>query len=413
MIAAAALFICLQASGAPLEVLALRVAKGVSLEPPVLVSVQGPDDMLRRAFEGHLASALAAKALSPVVAEHHGAVHSSARSMLRVEISLVGTKLVARGEGRSIWVNFWAGNTPTQAVGSISLAESIEADESTRLLLGGMSQPVVKGPLVLTLVPFAGLPAQPAALATGDVDGDGLDEVAVVVGDEVRLLSSSGALLAKAALNPSPVASAITREPFGAAWVGSKRVIAWSARRQKAVVFDVSASGLVPSGVVSQVPMGPLSLTLEPGVNRYQPAVSATTTFERGPQAIDVSGPMVLAQFDDGSASLLRPGKAAGTMTGVGCGLGFIDVDGDGQVEVLVTDAKRFGDEDAMRLVPLSAFEADAGQVKSPTWWQSSVTKGRVLMARSAKLDTREGSEMVLGLWHSDGSGSLMVLRRP
>jgi hypothetical protein len=401
------------------EVSALVAAKG--FEPPMGVYVEGAPAPLERAWASLLAARLAAARLAPVVVDARDpseaerlARERGARSLVRLTLALSDTRLTARGDALSTWVNFWSGAAPSRSGPALAIACAAEADAQALTLGGRPPKPASGAPLGLSVTPLARLTSVPSALTLADLDGDQRAEVLVLASEEVQALDATGRLLWRAELTQPPAAHPC-REPFGAIRFLEGRVSAWSARRAKPELFSPEGKSL---GAGEAIQVDGFTLKPEPGVNRFQSAVTwvgRPLTLPAGPQAVSVWGTVALLVFPDGSASLSRGAAPTTRLTGVGSGSAVADFDADGTPEVLVTSARTGGLVDEARVLALAQVEAlaaRAGLVAEGTaLWQQPIA-GRAVVAAGGDLDRDGADEVVLGVWHPDGTGELLVVHR-
>jgi hypothetical protein len=397
------------------ELAARSAAQARELEAPMAFAVTGSPESLRAAFEAHLGSALANAKKAPVRVEagitEEQARATGTRSLLRVTVSLEGNAIHVRGDGFSTWVNLWAGAVPTRAPGAAVIALEVPADPPSRLLSG--AGPASRG-LTLSVNTVLALPAVPSGLAAGDVDGDGVDEIAVLVGESIWLLSPSGHVWGKADVTAAPVSETPCREPFGWVAVSRGRVTAWSARRAKPVSWAVSRSGFGPPQLVDDFRSGDVAVSLEPGVNRLR---GSWRNKPLGPdswlQHVSIGTKYAMLAGADGSACVTATGECGNRLRGVGTGSVLTDFNADGVDEVLVSSARIQGDTDVIKALSLDSTLAaqarGATAAEIPTLWEASVP-GRALVASAVRLDAAT-SAVVVGLWHGS-TGALALVRR-
>src|SRR5262249_38946935 len=136
------------------------------------------------------------------------------RTLLRVTVQLEGNaKLTARGDAIHTWVNFWSGANASRSEPSTALIASVDADAPVLALAAAPAPPTpVAGPLKLTLTSLAHLPSPPAALAAGDLDGDGKPEIAVLTDDGLSVLDVEGHVKWRSDLKDMPPAPSPPRE---------------------------------------------------------------------------------------------------------------------------------------------------------------------------------------------------------
>ncbi|RYZ37430.1 MAG: VCBS repeat-containing protein [Myxococcaceae bacterium] len=416
--------------------LAVAVAEAIRAAPaeaPVAVSLSGSSAELRRAFGTLLASRLAAQQLGPVVLEvpperaEATAREQGARSLVRLTLDVEGGELVARGDVLGTWVNFWSGRTPTRPPKpAAAVAEGVEADAAVLALasMGSPSHgtpgpgPQQKRPLRLLGAVFARLETPLAALATGDLDGDGRDEVAALTGQEVFVFASDGRLLARRELEGAS-ATATTQEPFGALAVlaGPPRLAVWSTRYAKGellVLDKTKGTTLRPAGALDAAPLGTLERgTFVPGQTVFAPEVrladGRTLTVPAPFGAASFASPRMLFVHADGTASLYaRPASAPTRLSGLGVGSALGDLDGDGAPELITTSPLLQPSPDALRVLSLAP---DAPMAHEPLW-QGALPTGRALFVVTADLDGDKRREVVVGSWKPDGTSELFLLRQ-
>jgi hypothetical protein len=416
--------------------LALAVAdaiRGASAEAPVALSLSGGSPELRRAFGTLLAARLSALNLGPVVLDvsperaEATAREQGARSLARLTLDVEGGELVARGDVLGTWVNFWSGRTPTRPPKpAAAVAEGVEADAAVLALaaVSAPSQGVVgngaqqqRRPVRLLGAVFARLEAPLGALAAGDLDGDGRDEVAVLTEKEVVVFGADGKVLARRELEGA-ASSAVTREPFGALAVlpGPPRLAVWSTRyaRGEALVLDKAKGTLRPSGPLEAVPLGSAERgAFVPGQTAFAPEVRLADG-----RALTVPAPFVTASITpprmlfvhaDGTASLyVRPTSPPVKLPGLGAGSALADLDGDGAPELLTTSTQLQPTPDALRVLSLMP---DSPMSHEPLW-QGSLPPGRALYVVTADLDGDKRREVLVGSWKPDGTSELFLLRQ-
>ena len=415
--------------------LAQAVAEAIRAAPaeaPVAVSLSGGSAELRRAFGTLLASRLAAQQLGPVVLEvpperaEATAREQGARSLARLRLDLEGGELVARGDVLGTWVNFWSGRTPTRPPKpAAAVAEGVEADAAV-LALAAVGTPSAgaqgpapqqKRPLRWLGAVFAKLETPLAALAAGDLDGDGRDEVAALTAQEVVVFGADGRVLARRELEGT-AATATTREPFGALAVlaGPPRLAAWSTRyaRGEVLVLDKAKGTLRPTGTLEAAPLGTSERgAFVPGQTVFAPEVKLADG-----RSHTVPAPFGAASFAasrmvfvhaDGTASLYaRPSSAPARLSGLGVGSALGDLDGDGTPELLTTSPQLQPSPDVLRVLSLAP---EAPMAHEPLW-QGALPAGRALNVVTADLDGDKRREVIVGSWKPDGTSELFLLRQ-
>src|SRR5262249_23260965 len=227
-------------------------------------------------------AAIAISAASPESAEDV-ARERGAGSLARVYLSLEGGQLVGRGDLIGTWVNFWSGNSPTRPPHPAAVLQaSVTADAQVLALASssaeGVSRP--KAELNLLGATLAALPLAPAAIAAGDLDGDGKDEIVALTNDELIVFSAEGRVLARLEHRSLPASPTPCREPFGAVAIygGSRRIAYLSANRARGQLLEIDATlsslrAIEPLDRVSFFNTKPSDLggTLTPGQNTISP----------------------------------------------------------------------------------------------------------------------------------------------
>jgi hypothetical protein len=191
----------------------------------------------------------------------------------------------------------------------------------------------------------------------------------------------------------------------------------WSSRRERAETFSFKSGVLKPLGTAELVIDG-LALHTDPGVAGFAHELTwagKPVTLPGVASSFSEFGAMVVFTLNDGSAAVARGLSTVGRVSGVGSGTCLADLDADGTPELVATSAKTVGDVDEVRVVPIEKFEAlqtrSAPLAEATAVWQQPL-KGRALLAAAGDLDADATDEVVLGLWQTDGSGELVVLKR-
>lgn len=418
-------------ASARLAVAVADAIRGAPAEAPVALCLSGSSPELRRAFGTLLAARLSAMSLGPVVLDvpperaEAAAREQGARSLARLTLDVEGGELTARGDVLGTWVNFWSGRTPTRPPKpAAAVAEGVEADAAVLALaaVGTPSGaagpgPQQRRPVRLLGAVFARLEAPLGALAAGDLDGDGRDEVATLTEHEVVVFGADGRVLARRELEGT-AAAATTREPFGALAVltGPPRLAAWSTRyaRGEVLVLDKAKGTLRPAGTLDAAPLGPAERgAFVPGQTVFAPEVrladgrSLTVPAPFG--AAGFAGARMLFVHADSTASLYaRPASAPLKLSGLGAGSALGDLDGDGVPELLTTSPQLQPSPDALRVLSLST---DAPMAHEPLW-QGALPPGRALYVVTADLDGDKRREVIVGSWKPDGTSELFLLRQ-
>ena len=368
-------------------------------EAPVAVAVQAPSPALAEAAAALLAARLGESGLPALVvaAGEDAPVRArgaGARSLASLRLH-VGGELTAVGELRSVWRNFWAGRTPIESGPARVLSASVPVDRATELLARGSGA----GPaLTLDPAPLARFPARTAALATGDLDGDGRPEVAVLVGNEVVVLSAAGEPLARAGLGDLPPAAAAAREPFGTLCIAEGRIaVAW-ARAGAAVVLQLQGGQLVRAAGAAGPTLG-CGESAEPA--GFLPG-AARLVLTRGPEREalwggDARGGQRLLLLPDGTARWSLPGGTVRVLRDVGAGAALVSW--GGEMRVAASSAAAAPAEDRLRLLGTGAEEPGV------------TVPGRILQVRPAPPGPGGVPALLLGVWMPDGGSELRVVR--
>ena len=385
---------------AALETLAEQLQAQVSAarpEPPVAVAIQAPSPALAETTGALLAARLGESGLPAVVIGPGDdaparARSAGARSLVRLRLE-VGAEVAAAGELRSVWRNFWAGRTPVESGPARVLSAAAPVDRATQLLAAGAGRGTG---LVLDPVPLARFPVRTAALATGDLDGDGRPEVAVLAGGEVLVLDGAGTLLARHGLQDLPPAAAPAREPFGTLCIADGRLLAAWARAESAVVLRLQGGQLVrvPGG-------GPPTLgcgeSAEPA--SFVPG-AARLVLARGPEREPLWGGDAraghrLLLLPDGTARWFQPGSEVRLLRDVGAGAALVPW--RGEMRVAASSAAAAPGEDRLRLVGVGPEEP------------AVAVPGRILQVCGGA--PGPGPALVVGVWTPDGGSELRVVR--
>ncbi|MBX7113086.1 MAG: VCBS repeat-containing protein [Myxococcaceae bacterium] len=416
------------ASAPALEQLAKKVAEHTALaqpEAPVGVYVEAPTPGLQQAFATAFASALTSRQLAGVTVVAPETTQAEAlartrdlRTLAEVVLSLSGTTLTAQTSLVSTWVNFWSGN----AAASVS-AQTFTAQVDADLAVRALAAVPATGQTALAFDPgiLTRLPQPPVALAAYDVDGDKRAEVAVLMEDALWLLAPDGKVLATYDLRVLPRAVSVSREPFGVvAFISNPvRVVFLSGKYAEGQCLAFAGKELKVTSPVSQVSVDGFFVGLKPGVNSLAadvyfgkpasaPIAPLTATSSRGPVTLFV--------YADGTGQVVRGVGSLAHFRGIGSGSTLLDVDGDGQAEVLASSARHFPADDELKLFSARTAES-VGAKRGDLWnsaplWQGAATKGRVLTAAAGDLDGDGKEEALLGVWLDDGTGELQFLKK-
>jgi hypothetical protein len=409
-----------------------EAVRALSAEAPVALHLSGGSAELRRAAGSELAARLAQAGLAPVVvdaptpeAAEAAARAQGARTLVRLTLQVEAGELRAHGDALGTWVNFWSGRTATRPPTPAGvLAEAVEADAAVLALAAVGTPATPTGPgtpargLRLMGAMMARLERPLAALAAGDLDGDGKDEVAALTEREVAVFAGDGRLLARYGLDALPLSGTTTREPFGALAVlpGPPRLAAWSTRHAHGELYalDKARGTLRPLGTLDAAPLGPGERgAFVPGQTAFAPEVRlADGRAQLVPAPFttaSIAPPRLLFVHPDGAASLYsRAGSAPSRLSGLGAGSALGDLDGDGVPELLTTSPQLSPSPDVLRV---HAATGEDPAVHEPLW-QGALPAGRALHVVTADLDGDKRREVVVGLWKPDGTGELFLLRQ-
>jgi hypothetical protein len=263
-------------------------------------------------------------------------------------------------------------------------------DRATQLLAAGTAQGTG---LVLDPTPLARFPVRTAALTTGDLDGDGRPEVAVLAGGEVSVLDAAGALLARHSLLDLPSAAAPAREPFGTLCISDGRLLVAWARSESPVALRLQGGQLVRGPGAPGPTLGcgdsaePASFV--PGAAR----LVLTRGSEREPLwGGDARPGHRLLLLPDGTARWFQSGAEVRLLRDVGAGAALVSW--QGEVRVAASSAAAAPTEDRLRLLGAGPEEA------------SVTVPGRIL-----QVSPGAPGALLLGVWTPDGGSELRLVR--
>jgi hypothetical protein len=405
-----------QKAPSALEHLAVDVAaqaRAAEGRGPLAVVVAAPGrPALQQAFATLLLARLSGLGLAPVLLSPSGDAEAQARTrgmraLLRVRLS-VDTNLSAAGDVLSTWVNVFSGRTGGRPSAPAALVFSeVPLDAAAQALA---RRPEPPG-LLLLAEPLARYGVRTAALACGDLDGDGRAEVAVLTEEAVEVRTSDGRLLARRSLEALPRASVPSREAFGTLAVCDGLLYAFSARHAAGEVLALSAGALVPRAPLSRPVAAcgrlPLEATFPPGAARLAPWGTLWPASPEGPVAWGLvtrpgpRGPVWLYLLEDGTARVQVEAGSWHSLPGVGAGAALADTQGDGALGLAASSADAAPAEDTLRLLGLSDG-AERGRVQVP---------GRILQVAAAAFEALGPDALVLGVWRPDGGAELRVVR--
>jgi hypothetical protein len=387
-------------------------------------------------------SAIAIAAATPESAEEM-ARERGARSLARISLSLQDGMLQARGDLLGTWVNFWSGRSRIRAPRPAAVLQgSVPADSQALALASspaspGADSPHPRGELKLLGATLAALSLAPAAIAAGDLDGDGKDEVVALTDDELVVFSSEGRILVRRDHRGIPPSPTPCREPFGAVAIQARppRIAYFSANRAhgELLAVDLARSSLRPLQPLNRVPL-PFHLwgAFVPGQNTVLPddlpfrlgrPVSAFSFYPAAPlpgaaklgagakaEATREAWTDALFVFPDGKASWYSasPANDGGeqTLSGLGTASALVDLDGDGRPELATTSPLYSPPADELRVL-----QARSGAMEPAVRWRGAIPRGRALQMVAAGTGAGNAQQIVIGVWLPDGSGELQVFR--
>jgi hypothetical protein len=387
-----------------------RAAEG---QGPLGVVVAAPGrPALAQAFATLLLARLAGLGLGPVLLSASGDAETQARAkgmraLLRVRLG-VDTNLSAAGDVLSTWVNVFSGQTAGRASAPAALVFSeVPLDAAAQALA---RRPEAPG-LHLEAEPLARYSVHTAALACGDLDGDGRAEVAVLTEEAVEVRAADGRLLARRSLEALPRASVPSREAFGTLAVCEGLLYAFSARHAAGEVLALVASALLVRAPLAKPVAAcgrpPLEATFLPGAARLAPWGTGWPAPPEGPSAWGLlgrpgpKGPVWLFLLEDGTAHVQRGALSWQSFPGVGAGAALADVQGDGALGLAASSTAAAPAEDTLRLLGVPDG-AELGRVQVP---------GRILQVAPAAFEAEGPDALVLGVWRPDGGAELRVVR--
>ncbi len=425
------------ARGGAVERLAQQLAAEIASrasEGPLAVHVSSPSPVLSRALATLTVAELSRRGLGGMAVDAPDAAiaegrarDAGARALARVNAGLERGMLAARGDLLGTWVNFWSGRSPTRPPQPAAVLEAtIEADAHALAMLaapvtaplaaangGNGGNGTAAGPARLASAVLAKLPSPIAALAAGDLDRDGVDEVAAVTEDEVVVLAADGRVLARRDIRGLPAAPAAVRDPIAAATVAQGQLAYFHARRAKGELLAYSRGTLQVVRELEEVPLarGALSGKWVPGQNVI--AVEGGRWSAPGPfhsvASFEGAGRTdAVVVLPGGAGAWVRgfPGTGAVEgLGGIGAGTALCDLDGDGVPELATSLPVHAPEVDEVRV------HADAPWSGSPKW-QLAVPRGRVMAAAAARLDRERAQQLLVGTWLPDGTSEVLVYRR-
>jgi hypothetical protein len=376
------------------EALASSLARDIEAahpEAPVALVVSSTSPPLGSAVASQLAARLAEAHLAPVL----GGGAESARTLVTLKVWL-DSELHAAGELRPARRNFWAGRTAVRPSGAVAvLTASTAADGPARLLAAAGLR---TGTLSVDVSPVARLPGRTAALAVGDLDGDGLPEVAVLSEQELWVLGADGQVRVRQALTALTPAAAPAREPFGTVCIVGGRLAVTSSRSEGGLLLQLDKGRLLTVGTIPGPTLGcgagAVAGAYLPGQARLRDTSGGADEVLWG--AAVESGHRLLL-LPDGTARWTTPDGRKRQLTDVGAGAALVA--GDGEVWLLASSAAADPARDHLRLLRF-----DGGPVLE------AEVPGRVMQVAAAPGATG-AARALLASWTPEGGSELRWVR--
>jgi hypothetical protein len=180
------------------------------------------------------------------------------------------------------------------------------------------------------------------------------------------------------------------------------------------LVFDRAKGTLRPLGALDTAALGASErATFTSGQTTFSPEVrlgeGRILTVPAPFTSASIALPRMLFVHLDGTASLYpRATTPPVRIQGIGAGSTLGDLDGDGTPELIATAPQLFPSPDMVRVYALTGDDPTTHGVL----WQSALPAGRALHVVTADLDRDNKREVLVGLWHSDGSGEVFLMRQ-
>lgn len=405
----------------------LAQAQSGPVEGPVGVFIASDAPALDRAFGTVLIARISEANLAgvPIPASDFSGAEASARklgtrSLLRLQLSVRDGRLSAAGDLISTWVNIWSGRVPTRSPRPAAVLQgSVPLDAEVLAFLApkpssptSPPSPHFKAERVTTL-------AGPiAALAVGDIAGDGTTAVLALTENALIAMDLGGRLLGQMPAPEAPSPSPRLREPFGSLVIlkqPARVACAWmNVARPVVLVFEA------PTGTFRELESlggGPvaywngqlLTAPLLPGHNAFGSTLSArgeilldTRHSIQGGSTLSVpSDEWMLLAFSDGSAAVyrrsLRPGPAF-QLGDLGAGTTLLSVFGGAVPQVATTSAAYHPSVEELRIWSLDqkALATTVALGPGKAWYLARVP-------RQSEMD-----QMLVGVLRPDGTTELV-----
>jgi hypothetical protein len=340
-----------------LDRLASAVLAQAQLEPiegPVGVFVTGDIPSLDRAFATVLIARISAARFAgvPIAANDFSSAEASARklgtrSLIRLELSVRDGQLFAVGDLISTWVNFWSGRVPTRAPRPAGVLRAAVGADAEALALAALKPTSSPASARFELERVATLPGPIAALAAGDLTGDGTPQILVLSETALLAMDPTGRLLGQMPLPKAPALPPRIREPFGSLVVLEQpaRVayVGVNSARPAVVAFDAKSASFREVEGLTEAPAASwngqlLTAPLLPGRNAFGSilSVKGETLLEtrrsiQGCSTLkNTDGEWMLIAFSDGGGAVYRRGgfgsRPEYQLSGLGAGSALINV---------------------------------------------------------------------------------------